>query len=87
MTGYKASEVTRLAGITYRQLDHWANIGLLPPSVRDTDGSGHPRLYSDGDIQRLKEIKRCREAGLSLDAIRSGKWTELFPLAAAVAWL
>jgi len=69
--GFKPPEVCRIVGITYRQLDHWANTGLVTPSVSgDVVGSGSRRRYSYQDLLRLRVIKRLREAGLSLQQIR-----------------
>ena len=38
--GYRVPEVTRVVGITYRQLDYWARTGLVTPSK-----PGHPRIF------------------------------------------
>jgi len=68
--GYRAPQVCRLVGITYRQLDYWARTGLLAPSLQQARGSGSQRLYSFGDIVQLKVIKRLLDAGMSLKKIR-----------------
>ncbi len=62
-------EAARVAGISYRQLDHWARKGLVEPSVVAAKGSGSQRLYSYEDLLELKVIKNLREAGLSLQRI------------------
>lgn len=69
--GYRAPQVCRLVGITYRQLDYWARTGLLKPSLQEAQGSGSQRLYSFGDIVQLKVVKRLLDAGMSLKRIRS----------------
>ena len=38
--GYRVPEVCRIVGISYRQLDYWARTELVPPSIRDAQGSG-----------------------------------------------
>ena len=43
--GYRVPEVTKIVGISYRQLDYWARTGLVRPSVKDAQGSGSQRLY------------------------------------------
>jgi DNA-binding transcriptional MerR regulator len=63
-TTYRAPEVCRLAGITYRQLDYWARVGTLKPSIRDTTGSGKKRLYSSADIKKARAIGRLRHLGI-----------------------
>jgi DNA-binding transcriptional MerR regulator len=69
--GYRAPQVCRIVGITYRQLDYWARTDLLKPSLQAAKGSGSQRLYSFTDIVQLKVIKRLLDAGMSLTKIRS----------------
>ena len=68
--GYRVPEVTRVVGISYRQLDYWARTGLVRPSIRDAGGSGTQRLYSYRDLVELKVIKRLLDADISLQAAR-----------------
>jgi DNA-binding transcriptional MerR regulator len=67
--GYRAPVAARLAGISYRQLDHWTTKQIVTPSVQDADGSGSQRLYGFDDIVRLRMVKRLRDAGVSLQKI------------------
>jgi DNA-binding transcriptional MerR regulator len=69
--GYRAPQVCKLVGITYRQLDYWARTDLLVPSLQPATGSGSQRLYSFTDVVQLKVIKRLLDAGMSLKKIRS----------------
>ena len=69
-TGYRAPQVCKLVGISYRQLDHWARTDLLKPSLRAARGSGTQRLYSYTDLVQLRVIKRLRDTGISLAKIR-----------------
>jgi len=69
--GYRAPQVCRLVGITYRQLDYWARTNLITPSLKQANGSGTQRLYSFTDVVQLKVIKRLLDAGMSLKRIRS----------------
>ena len=69
--GYRGPAVAKIVGISYRQLDHWTSTGLVAPSVRDAEGSGSQRLYGFDDIVQLKVIKRLRDAGVSLQRIRT----------------
>jgi DNA-binding transcriptional MerR regulator len=69
--GYRAPQVCRIVGITYRQLDYWARTGLLRPSLAQAQGSGSQRRYSFSDIVQLKVVKRLLDAGMSLMRIRS----------------
>ena len=68
--GYRAPQVCKIVGITYRQLDYWARTGLLVPSVRAAAGSGSQRLYAFQDIVQLRVVKRLLDAGMSLKRIR-----------------
>ena len=69
--GFRAPQVCKLVGITYRQLDYWARTDLLRPSTQEASGSGSQRLYSFTDLVQLKVIKRLLDAGMSLKRIRS----------------
>lgn len=68
--GYRAPQVCKLVGITYRQLDHWARTDLLKPSLREADGSGTQRLYSFTDLLQLRVVRRLLDTGISLQKIR-----------------
>jgi DNA-binding transcriptional MerR regulator len=70
-SGYRAPKVSKLVGISYRQLDYWTTCGLVSASVRDADGSGSQRLYSFADIVQLRVIKRLLDTGVSLTKIRA----------------
>jgi DNA-binding transcriptional MerR regulator len=68
--GYRAPQVCKIVGITYRQLDYWARTRLLTPSVQGARGSGSQRLYAFADIVQLRVVKRLLDAGMSLKRIR-----------------
>ena len=68
--GYRAPQVCKLVGITYRQLDYWARTGLIQPSITAAKGSGSQRRYSFSDIVQLKVVKSLLDAGMSLKKIR-----------------
>lgn len=71
VVGYRAPQVCKLVGITYRQLDYWARTGLITPSMQQAHGSGSQRVYSFTDVVQLKVIKNLLDAGMSLKKIRS----------------
>jgi len=73
--GYRVPEVTKIVGISYRQLDYWARTGLVRPSVQDARGSGSQRLYSFQDLAMLKLIKRMLDSGVGLQQIRKAMGT------------
>jgi len=68
--GYRVPEVTKIVGISYRQLDYWARTGLVRPSIQDAQGSGTQRLYSFQDLATLKIIKKLLDTGVSLQQVR-----------------
>ena len=70
VAGYRGPIVTRIVGISYRQLDYWARTGLVEPSYRRAEGSGTQRLYSFDDIVRLRVVKRLLDTGVSLQKVR-----------------
>lgn len=69
--GYRGPTVTKIVGITYRQLDYWARTELVTPSVRTAGGSGTQRLYSFDDIVALRVVKRLLDTGVSLQKVRA----------------
>jgi DNA-binding transcriptional MerR regulator len=68
--GYRAPDVAKIVGISYRQLDYWARTDLVTPSIRDAGGSGTQREYSFQDIVLLKAIKNLLDTGVNLQRIR-----------------
>lgn len=71
-----APEAAALAGITYRQLDHWARQGWVSPSVDRGRGRSARRLYSPDDVVRLAALRHFGGAradgalGRSVGALR-----------------
>jgi DNA-binding transcriptional MerR regulator len=66
MDEYTVGDVARFSGVSVRTLHHYDEIGLLPPSGRSEAGY---RLYSDTDLERLRQILFYRELGFGLDQI------------------
>lgn len=66
---YTSTEAIRATGVTYRQLDYWASIDFIVPTVKNGK-QGHPRGYSREDIEQLKLTKALLDVGVSLPAIR-----------------
>lgn len=70
-------QLARATGLARASLLHYEAIGLLLPAGRSAAGY---RQYGEKEVERLRLIRRYREAGLSLSAIR-----ELFAAAGAEA--
>lgn len=68
--GFRAPQVCKIVGITYRQLDYWARTGLLEPSISSAHGSGTQRRYSYQDVLGLNVIKELLDAGITLPLAR-----------------
>ena len=60
-------EVSELAGVSIRTLQHYDSIGLLCPAKRTEAGY---RLYSDEDLERLQQILLFRELEFPLKDIK-----------------
>lgn len=69
MRGYRGSIASKIAGITYRQLDYWARKQILEPSITPSHGSGSRRLYSFKDVVILAVSKRLLDAGVNLQNV------------------
>ena len=67
--GYRGSVASKVAGITYRQLDYWARRRILEPSITPSRGSGSRRLYSFKDVVMLAVSKRLLDAGVNLQNV------------------
>ncbi|MFP3153516.1 MerR family transcriptional regulator [Lachnospiraceae bacterium ZAX-1] len=60
-------EVARATGLTVRTLQHYDNIGLMPPSGRTEGGR---RYYTQSDMLRLSQIVFYKSVGIGLSDIR-----------------
>ena len=58
-----ATEAASAAGITYRQLDHWARQGWVTPSIQPGSGRGGRRQYSATDVLRLAALRHFAKSG------------------------
>ncbi len=67
--GYRGTVASKVAGITYRQLDYWARKQILVPSLNPSHGSGTRRLYSFKDVVILAVSKRLLDAGVNLNNV------------------
>lgn len=60
--------LARTSGLARASLLNYESLGLLKPSARSASGY---RLYGADAIERLQSIRRFRDAGMSLKAIRT----------------
>ncbi len=66
MEEYTVGDVAGLAHVSVRTLHHYDSIGLVAPSGRSAAGY---RLYSEGDLRRLRQVLFYRELEFGLDEI------------------
>ena len=60
-------EASRLCGVSLRMIRHYEKVGLVPRAARGASGY---RDYGDDDVHRLRFVRRARDLGFGLDAIR-----------------
>lgn len=70
MDVFSSKAVSRIVGVTLRQIQYWDEQGFIRPSVKLAGGRGTKRLYSFSDLIQVKVIKDLTERGLSLHKIR-----------------
>lgn len=69
--GYRGTVASKIAGITYRQLDYWARKQIVVPSITPSHGSGSRRLYSSKDVLILAVSKKLLDTGVNLQNVTS----------------
>ena len=75
---FRTRDVVDLLKISRRQLQYWAQTGLVEPSAKSP--GGHSR-YSFEDLVALKAAKRLIDSGVSVQRIRAsiGSLREILP--------
>ena len=66
--GIQIGELSRRTGCNIETTRYYERIALLPTPSRSP---GRYRVYDTGDVRRLAFIRRARELGFSLHAVRS----------------
>lgn len=69
LRGYRGTVASRVAGITYRQLDYWARKRIVVPSIAPSSGSGSRRLYAFRDVVILSVSKKLLDIGVNLQNV------------------
>lgn len=70
METFNSKMVSRIVGVSLRQIQYWDEQGFIRPSVKLAEGRGTKRLYSFSDLVQLKVVKDLTDYGLSLQKIR-----------------
>lgn len=66
---YSTRQVCDAAGISYRQLDYWARLGLVRPSISDASGSGSRRRWSSHDLAVVRTVAAVAGHGVPLNRL------------------
>jgi len=67
---YNSKTVTKITGLSFRQIDYWDTTHFIKPSVSEASSHGSVRLYSFGDLVQMKVAKTLLDKGVSLRQIR-----------------
>jgi DNA-binding transcriptional MerR regulator len=63
--GYNSSEVSRICGVSLRQLQWWDERNVVSPRQ-----DGHKRIYAPQEVVEISVIAELRRKGFSLQKIR-----------------
>jgi DNA-binding transcriptional MerR regulator len=61
-----AHQLTIVADLTYRQVDHWTRAGYLRTVDDPMPGSGNHRAYDDDQIAIAVQLSRLTKAGIPM---------------------
>lgn len=67
---YSTTDIARMTGFSIRQLDYWANQGIVVPSAQHSHGPGTRRLYNFEDVVQFRFIRQLLNHGWSIQKIR-----------------
>lgn len=67
MSNYTTGELAKLCGVTVRTVQYYDTRGVLTPAALSESGR---RLYSDGDLRRMRVICFLRELGLPIETVK-----------------
>ncbi len=70
---YTSREAAEVSGVPFFTVDYWGRIKFVVPSVSKGSGrgKGRQRMYSYGDIIRLRIARELRDQKISLETLRS----------------
>jgi len=70
---YTSREAARLSGVPFFTVDYWDRSRFLEPTVAKGEGrgKGRERMYSYGDVIRLRIARELREQKVSLETLRA----------------
>ncbi|MGE5234681.1 MAG: MerR family transcriptional regulator [Acidobacteriota bacterium] len=70
---YTSRQAAQVSGVPFFTIDYWGRTKTLVPSVAQGQGrgKGRQRMYSYGDLIRLRIARELREQHVSLETLRS----------------
>jgi DNA-binding transcriptional MerR regulator len=68
---FSTVQVSKLTGLTVRQLDYWAECEIFMPSVQRSKGPGSRKLYSADDVIQLRVLAELKCFRWSTQKIRN----------------
>lgn len=70
---YTSREAEQVSGVPFFTIDYWGRTRFLVPSIAKGEGrgKGRQRLYSYGDLIRLRIARELREQKVSLETLRA----------------
>lgn len=63
---YSMAIVRKKTGLTDRQIRYYEQVGLIDPART----RGRQRIFTDEEVERLQEIKKWIEEGLTIEGVR-----------------
>jgi predicted RNase H-like HicB family nuclease len=67
---FNTKTVSKIAGLSNRQIDYWDRSHFVKPSISEASGYGSVRIYSFNDLIQMKVAKTLLDKGISLQKIR-----------------
>jgi len=67
---FNTKAISKIVGLSQRQIDYWDKTHFIKPSVKEAAGHGSARLFSFEDLVRMKVAKTLMDSGISLQKIR-----------------
>src|SRR5581483_10603442 len=74
LVAFTARTVSKLTGLSERQLHHWDRTGFFVPSNADPERRRpQSRIYSFDDVVGLRTIAKLREQGVSFPELKKAR--------------
>ena len=70
MDSFSTGDAVRITGVSFRNIDYWARMKFIVPSIADAKGTGTERKYSFSDLLALRVARELREAGIATQSLR-----------------